>query len=102
MATRRRSVETLPDWLRRHENPGRSPRLRIRIPVEIEQGDRVIDGTIVDVSPTGLRIIAAEAVDPAETVRLACNGICHPAEIKWVEGLEFGADFNIRVKPNDA
>jgi hypothetical protein len=100
MTTRRRSVETLSQWVREHEHPGRSARLRVRMPVEIEQCGRVISGRIVDISPTGLRITAVEPIDPGEALRLACLGEWHSAEIKWVEGLEFGANLKERAKPS--
>lgn len=96
MATRKRSVETLPDWVRRHEHPERSARVRVRMPVEIEQGRKMVDGKVVDVSRDGLRIRAAEPI-AVGLARLRCNGDWHLAEIKWVEGLEFGADINQRA-----
>lgn len=102
MATRRRSVETLSEWVRQHEHPGRSARLRVRMPIEIEQAGRLIAGKIVDISPTGLRIRADEPIDPAGSIRLACFGLWHWAQIKWVEGLEFGADLNNRTNPSKA
>ena len=97
MVMRRRSLATFPEWVRRREHPVREARLRISMPVVIELSDRRIGGAVVDLSENGIRIRASEPIGSVSSIRLFYDGGVLSADVRWIDGLEFGALVNERA-----
>jgi hypothetical protein len=88
---RKRSLEEIAASIRKRGHSRKAAWVALHYTVRIDDGRRLIAGTMTNVTLDGFRIALEESVPAGTPVMLIRGEHATPALVRWSEGLEIGA-----------
>jgi hypothetical protein len=88
---RKRSLEAIAESVRGRGHSRSSSRTALNYVVKIDDGQRIISGTMTNVSVDGVRITLEQPVAEGTRVKLIRGDSSAAALVRWADGLEIGA-----------
>ena len=88
---RKRSLEAIAESVRERGHSRTSSRTALSYVVKIDDGQRIISGTMTNVSVDGVRISLDQPVAAGARVMLIRGNSSVAALVRWSDGLEIGA-----------